>query len=224
MSSEQQTETQAEQQTEREAESQPQQADEPAPERRTEPSDVPNWDDGYLESVRERVMYSYDLERDYRVRGESFEMYGELQMENFKQFVHQSLRFGHYRSAEHLFVRRVESVDTAVLESLVDLGHALADEWIEADEEHYVTEFTFVLVAPDVPDEVRSFVDGFRDRTLLKRGYYGHYEVNLLVVSPDSTASVASSEADVEAAFRVWEEMEASERGFVERLVRRIWR
>jgi hypothetical protein len=199
-------------------------SEESSQEQLAEEPDVPEWDDDYLDDVRDRIMHSYDLERDYKVRGEPFTMYGALQMESHKQFFHPSLRFGHYRSAEHLFVRRVDSVDEGDLESLIDLGHELADNWIDPDEEHYITEFTFVLLAPSVPDDVRSFVDGFRDRTLLKGGYYGHYEVNLLVVAPDAEDSVASSEADVEAAFRVWEELEAPEMGFVERLVRRIWR
>jgi hypothetical protein len=66
-------------------------------------------------------------------------------------------------------------------------------------------------------------VSGFRDRTLLKKGYYGHYEVNLLLVAPYVEHSVASEEADVEQAFRVWESIDPPERGLIERLVRRIW-
>lgn len=198
-------------------------SEEPYREQLAEEPDIPEWDDDYLEDVRDRIMHSYDLEGDYKVRGERFTMYGALQMESHKQFFHPSLRFGHYRSVEHLFVRRVDSVDEGDLESLIDLGHELAGNWIDPDEEHYITEFTFVLLAPSLPEDVRSFVDGFRDRTLLKGGYHGHYEVNLLVVAPEAEESVASSEADVEAAFRVWEELETPEMGFVERLVRRIW-
>lgn len=199
-------------------------SEESAQEQLPEDPAVPEWNDDYLDSVRDRIIHSYDLEKEYRVDGKRFEMYGNLRMENFKQFFHPSLRFGHYRSQEHLFVRRTDTVDEATLQSYVDLGHDLADDWIEADEEHYVTEFTFVLVAPSVPEDVRSFVDGFRDRTLLKGGYYGHYEVNLLVVAPEEADSVASSEADVETAFRVWEDLQPTQPGFVERLVRRIWR
>ena len=185
---------------------------------------IPDYDDTYLDTVRDRVMFSYDLDRDHRVRGEAFEMYGHLHMDRHKQFFHPALRFGHHYSEEHLFVRRAESVGEAVLDRLVELGHALADEWVEANEEHYLTEFTFVVVVPEYDTAVESYVSGFRDRTLLKGGYYGHYEVNLVVVAPDSEAAVASDQADVAQAFRTWEKREAESMGAVERLVRWIWR
>jgi hypothetical protein len=197
--------------------------DETREEEKGEP-EPPEWDDEYLDHVRDRVMHSYDLEKSYRVRGEPFTLYGDLRVESHKQFFHPSLQFGHYRSREYLFVRRAETVARRDLESLVELGHDLADEWIDPDEEHFSTEFTFVLVVPSIPEAVREYVSGFRDRTLLKHGYYGHYEVNLLVVAPDREGTVASREADVEDAFRVWEPLEAREPGLVERLVRRIWR
>jgi len=188
------------------------------------PEDVPEWNDEYLDGVRDRIMTSYDLERERRVRGERFALYGNLRMESHKQFFHESLQFGHYHSEEHLFVRRTERPTVDDLERLVELGHDLADAWIEADEEHFSTEFTFALVAPSIPESVAAFVSGFRDRTLLRKGYYGHYEVNLLVVDPDGEELVASREADVADAFRLWEPLERAEPGLVERLVRRIWR
>jgi hypothetical protein len=185
---------------------------------------VPEWDDEYLDRVSDRVMASYDLEKDYRVRGESFDLYGDLRVESHKQFFHPALQFGHYRSREHLFVRRAESVSRAELDRLAALGRDLADDWIDPDEEHFSTEFTFAVVVSEIPEDVREHVAGYRDRTMIKGGYYGHYEINLLVVAPDREELVASQEADVQAAFRLWEPIEKPEPGFVERLVRRIWR
>ncbi|MEF8818957.1 MAG: hypothetical protein V5A31_03160 [Haloferacaceae archaeon] len=186
--------------------------------------EIPDYDDAYLDAVRDRVMFSYDLERDHRARDERFEMYGRLHMDRHKQFFHPALRFGHHYSEEHLFVRRAESVDEAALDRLVELGHDLASEWVDPDEEHYLTEFTFVVVAPEYDAAVESYVSGFRDRTLLKGGYYGHYEVNLVVVAPDRETAVASAQADVAQAFRTWEDIEGESMGAVERLVRWIWR
>ena len=186
--------------------------------------DVPEWDDEYLDRVSDRVMHSYDLEKDYRVRGEAFDLYGDLRVESHKQFFHPALQFGHYRSREHLFVRRAEGVTVRELDRLAALGGELADEWIDPDEEHFSTEFTFALVVPEVPEAVREHVEGYRDRTMIRGGYYGHYEINLLVVAPDREDLVASQEADVATAFRLWERIEEPGPGFVERLVRRIWR
>ncbi len=186
--------------------------------------EIPDYDDAYLNAVRDRVMFSYDLEQDHRTRGERFDMYGRLHMDRHKQFFHPALRFGHHYSEEYLFVRRAESVDEAALDRLVELGHDLASEWVDPNEEHYLTEFTFVVVVPEYDAAVESYVSGFRDRTLLKGGYYGHYEVNLVVVAPDRETAVASDQADVAQAFRTWERREAESMGAVERLVRWIWR
>lgn len=183
------------------------------------PADVPVWEDEYLDRVSDRLQFNFDLEKDERVRGERFEMYGRLEITSQKHFFHPALSYGHHETTEHLFVRREDRVRVETLERLVDLGHALADEWIDADEHHYGTEFTFVLVADDLADDVREFVEGFRDRTLIKLGYHGDYEVNLVVVAPEREAIVASENADVAAAFRLWESLDREEsKGILGRL------
>jgi hypothetical protein len=178
-------------------------------------SDVPDWDDEYIDRVSDRLLFNYDLERDHRIRGESFALYGALRMESQRQFFHPALSYGRHESTEHLFVRRADRPSVAELERLVAIGHDLAED-IETDEEHFSTEFTFVLVA-DQLDDVREFVADFHDRTLLKYGYYGHYEVNLVVVAPESEELVASQNADVAEAFRLWEPDE-TEQGLLARL------
>ena len=181
---------------------------------------VPDWDDEYLDRVGDQLKFSYDLERDYVIDGERFDLYGRLHIESQKQVLHQSLNWANYETNEHLFARRADGVSRADLEALVDLGHDLADEYVQADEEHRETELTFVLVVPSIPDDVRSFVAGFRDRTLLRFGYYGSYEVNLAVVAPDREDAVASKEADVAAAFQLWRDIEAEQTGLLGRLRR----
>ncbi|WP_135829901.1 hypothetical protein [Halorussus halobius] len=188
------------------------------------PDDVPDWDDEYLDRVSDRLMYSFDLENGYRVGGEQFDMYGQVRVENRKQLFHPSLNYANHEAREHLFARRTDRVTVADLERLVELGHDLADEWITADEEHFETEFTFVVVASEIPDSVREFVDGFRDRTLLKFGFFGRYEVNLVVANPEDERLVASRNADAAAAFRLWDDVSGSDPGLFQRFVRAIWR
>ncbi|MBV0902178.1 hypothetical protein [Haloarcula salina] len=195
-----------------------------APSDEVEPAraERPEWDDQYVDAVADRLAFNYDLERDHDAGGERFDLYGRLTIESQKQVLHQSLNWANYETVEHLFARRVDGVSEADLDALVDLGHDLAEERIDADEEHHGTEFTFVLVAPRIPESVREFVSGFRDRTLLKYGYYGAYEVNLVVVAPDREDAVASAEADVAAAFELWRDLDAAEsRGLLGRL--RTW-
>jgi len=188
------------------------------------PSDVPEWDDEYLDRVSDRLMFNYDLEQSSSVEGEQFEMYGRLHVESQKQLFHPALNYANYEAQEHLFVTRRDRVTTADLDRLVDLGHALAEEWITADEEHHGTEFTFVVVAPTVPDAVADYVSGFRDRTLLKYGYYGQYEVNLVVVAPDEERLVASEAASTAEALRLWEPVEDAKDGVFSRFAKRFWR
>ncbi|MBX0286132.1 hypothetical protein [Haloarcula salinisoli] len=179
---------------------------------------VPTWDDDYLQRVGDRLAHAYDVERDYEVRGERFDLYGRLTVESQKQFLHQSLNWANYETAEYLFVRRADGVSRADLDALVELGHELADDWIDADEEHRGTEFTFGLVVPSIPEPVREYVTGFRERRLLKFGYYGDYEVNLVVVAPDRERIVASQEADSAAAFDFWEAYDPDGPGVIERI------
>ena len=186
--------------------------------------DAPDWEDKYIDRVADRLVFNYDLDKDVTVRGERFTLYGRLTVESQKHFLHPSLSYANHGSVEYLFCRRGSGVTVAECERLVALGHELADEWIDADEEHYSTDFTFVLLVPEVPDDVRAFVSGFRDRTLLKFGFYGHYEINLVVVAPSAEAVVASQEAHVQQAFRLWDPIGTGtdEPGLFGSLVRRL--
>jgi len=187
--------------------------------------EVPHWTaDPYLDRVSDRLMYNYTLERDHRLRGERWDLYGEMRVLNQKQFFHPALSYGDHESEEYLYARRVDRPTVGELKRLVELGHDLADERVTANEEHYRTDFTFVLVADELPEEVRSFVEGQRERTLLKYGYYGHYEVNLGVVVPDEQAAVAGEAADVVEAFVLWEDVTAPSEGFLSRLAKRFWK
>jgi hypothetical protein len=175
--------------------------DEEAPEQ-----DLPEWEDDYLTDVAERLKFNYDLSKEYHAGGEQFPLYGRLFVESHKQFFHPSLNYANHSAVEHLFTERVARPSVRDVERLVDLGHDLADDdaWLDPDEEHQQTDFTFVLVSEEVPEEVQSFVDGFRERTLLKYGFYGHYEIHLVVVAPDPESVVASEEVDVWRAFAPW--------------------
>ena len=186
---------------------------------------VPHWtDDPYFDRVGDRLMYNYTLERDHRLRGERWDLYGEMRVLNQKQFFHPALSYGDHESEEYLYARRVDRPTVGELKRLVKLGHDLADERVSGNEEHYRTDFTFVLVADEIPDEVRSFVEGQRERTLLKYGYYGHYEVNLGVVVPDEQVAVAGEAADVVEAFVLWEDVTQPEEGVLSRLAKRFWK
>lgn len=181
--------------------------------------EFPVWDDEFLDAVAHRLRYHYDVERDYLVDGERFELYGKLDVRYERHAIHPSLTFGHHEAHEHLFVTHVDRPAVADLERLTNLGERLAEEWIEADEDHYSTDFTFAVVAAELSEAVREHVDGYRNRTLLKYGYNGHYEINLLVVVPEHEESVASQEADAEQAFRVWEPVVKEEPGRLGRLL-----
>jgi len=186
---------------------------------------VPDWvDDPYLDRVSDRLMYNYNLERDHRFRGTTWDLYGEMRVLNQKQFFHPALSYGDHESEEYLYARRVDRPTVRELERLVELGHDLADERVTGNEEHYRTDLTFVLVAEELPEDVREFVDGQRERTLLRYGYYGHYEVNLGVVVPGDREMVAGEAADVMAAFRLWEDVSDPEEGVLSRFAKRFWR
>ena len=183
---------------------------------------VPEWDDEYLDRVADRLAFNYDLEKDRAVQGERFDLYGEMTLHSQKHFFHPALSFAHHESYEHLFVRRVDRVRSSDLDRLIELGHDLAEEWIVADEEHYSTDFTFVLVVDGIDESVRERVGDFSDRTLLKFGYHGHYEINLLVVAPDDETLVASENADMEKAFSLWEPIEQESPGLLGLIARRL--
>jgi len=185
---------------------------------------VPEYDDEYLDRVSDRLMYSYDLDADVVVDGERFELYAEMRVRNQKQFLHPALSYADHDLMEHVFARRVPTPSVGELERLVEFAHGVADDRVEAHEEHYGTDITIVVVADRIPDAVAGFVDGFRDRTLLAFGYHGHYEVHLVVVAPDAERLVASAEADTAAAFRLWEPVEEPDEGFFSRFAKRFWR
>ncbi|MEY7851397.1 hypothetical protein AB7C87_19610 [Natrarchaeobius sp. A-rgal3] len=183
---------------------------------------VPDWEDEYVDRVADRLFVNYDLEKDYGVESERFDLYGELRIESSKHFLHPSVTYANHEAYEHLFVTRESRVSEDRLESLVDLGHDLADEWIDANEDHFSTTFTFVVVAPEIPDEIETFVEGFSERTLLKFGYNGEYKIRLAVAAPEREAFVSSPGAEIEPAFVHWETPEENAGGPLRRLAGRL--
>ena len=185
---------------------------------------VPAFDDAYLDRVAGRLVYNYDIQADYQLRGEQWLLYAEMRVLNQKQFFHPALSYADHEAEEYLLARQSARPTVDELDRLVDLGHELADEWITADEEHYGTDITFVLIAEEIPPEVVDYVEGFRDRTLLKFGYYGHYDVNLVVVDPEGQQAIASEVADVVEAFTLWDDVTTPDEGLLSRFARRFWK
>ena len=185
---------------------------------------VPAFDDAYLDRVAGRLVYNYDIQADYPLRGEQWELYAEMRVLNQKQFFHPALSYADHEAEEYLLARRVSRPTVDELDRLVELGHELADDWVTADEEHYGTDITFVLISEEIPAAVREYVEGFRERTLLKFGYHGHYEVNLIVVDPESEQAVASEVADVVEAFALWDDVSQPKEGFFSRFAKRFWK
>jgi hypothetical protein len=72
--------------------------------------DVPDWDDEYVDRVSDRLMFNYDLEKDHAVDGESFTLYGRMQMHHQKHFFHPVLSFAHHDTYDHVFVRQADGV------------------------------------------------------------------------------------------------------------------
>ncbi|AEN06990.1 hypothetical protein Halar_3385 [halophilic archaeon DL31] len=89
--------------------------------------DVPEWIDEYLDRVSDRLMFNYDLEKDFRAGGERFDLYGEMEMHHEKHFLHPVLSYGHHDNYEHVFANRAAHLDVAGFERLVDLGHDCVD-------------------------------------------------------------------------------------------------
>lgn len=185
---------------------------------------VPDWDDEYIEAVAGRLLYNYDLERAYQAAGRQWLLYGKFRVRTQKQFFHPALSYADHETEEYLLVQRTSRPTVTELRELVADGHDLADTWIDPNEEHYGTDITFILVADTIPETVADYVGEFRDRTLLKFGYYGHYEVNLVVVNPEAEACVASKAADTAAAFRLWDDVAEPADGLFSRFAKRFWR
>jgi hypothetical protein len=185
--------------------------------------DLPEWDDDYFGRVAERLVYNFDLETDVSAGGEPFDLGGELRIEREKHFLHPSMNYANHESHEYLYARRQDSVTVADLERLADLGSDLAEDRFELHDEHFSTDVTFVLIVPEVSSDVADFVEGFSGRTLVRWGFQGHYEINLVVVAPATETLVASENADVGRAFRTWQPMEAVEnRGLLRRIAQKL--
>jgi len=183
-------------------------------------SGVPEWDDTYLDRVSDRLLFNYDLTQNKQINGETFNMYAEMRLESHKHFFHPALDYANHETHEHVFVTQIDRPHVETVERFITLGHDLSDDstWLDPDEEHFGTEFTFVVIAETVPESVESFVSSFRDRNLLKFGYYGHYEIHLIVVAPDRQEAVASEQADTVQAFTLWQDVTDEQSGLISRI------
>jgi len=183
---------------------------------------VPTWRDEYIDRVSDRLLHNYDLEKDVTVHGERFSLAGAMHIESEKHFFHPSLNYANHESREFLYARRQDAISVPDLERLVEVGHEIAEERIEHTDEHFSTDVTFAIVVDDIPESVADFVSGYTDRNLLRFGFNGHYEINLVVVAPEDRDIVRSENADVGLAFQTWEAIETEEPGLLGLIARRL--
>ncbi len=188
------------------------------------PEHIPELTDPYVEAVGQRLVHNYDLEGDYTVNGERFDLYGYLEVHNQRQVLHPALSVGHHESREHVFLKRTETLSEADLDRMIELGHALAEEWITADEEHYSTEFIFVFVCSSLSDPVSNRIEELDERTLLKFGYHGHYDIHIAAVDPAQQHLVSNAAFNLTEAVRTWEPVGGTDSGLMPRVVRRLIR
>ncbi|MFW5896189.1 MAG: hypothetical protein ACOCUA_02275 [archaeon] len=186
------------------------------------PEEVPDWEDEYLDRVSDRIMYNYDLEKDVTVQGERFDLAGSMRIENQKHFFHPSLNYANHESREFLYARRQDDVSVADLEALVEVAHDVAEARVEHTDQHFSTDVTLAIVVPSIDESVARFVESFSDRNLLRFGFNGHYEINLVVAAPDARDVVYSENADVWKAFQTWERIEKEEPGLWQLITRRL--
>lgn len=186
------------------------------------PEDVPDWEDEYIDRVSDRIMYNYDLAKEETVHGERFDLTGEMKIQSEKHFFHPALNYANHESREYLYARRQDDVSVADLQALVDVAHDIAEERVEYTDQHYSTDVTIAIVVPAIDPEVADFVASYSDRTLLKYGFNGHYEINLLVAAPEQRDIVHSENADVWKAFQTWEPIEKEEPGLFQLITRRL--
>jgi hypothetical protein len=172
--------------------------------------EVPDWDDDYLDRVSDRLLSNFDMSKHARVGSYEFDLYGRMVIKNQKEFFHPALRYGYHESTEHLLVQRRPDATVADVEEFEAFAHALADDWIVDSDDHFETIFTFVLVVPEVREDVRDYVADYYERPLLKYGFNGHYQIKFVVVSPETETLVASEEADVWRAFQLWANVDDS--------------
>lgn len=186
------------------------------------PEDVPDWEDEYIDRVSDRIMYNYDLAKEETVHGERFDLTGEMKIQSEKHFFHPALNYANHESREYLYARRQDDVSVPDLQALVDVAHDIAEERVEYTDQHYSTDVTIAIVVPSIDPDVADFVESYSDRTLLKFGFNGHYEINLLVAAPDQRDIVHSENADVWKAFQTWEPIEKEEPGLFQLITRRL--
>ena len=186
------------------------------------PADVPTLEDEYLQTISRRLVHNYDLEQDYRVRGESFALYGHMELHSQKHVLHSALSIAHHEAHEHVFLQRSKTLSQRAIDDAIELGHDLAEAWIDPNEEHYSTEFIFGFVVPEIPTDLASTVRDIDERTLLKFGYNGHYDIGIVLVAPETKQIVASESVDIVDALRTWEPIEQNNTGWLGRLARRL--
>lgn len=168
-------------------------------------SEFPEWERDYLNRLAGRIVHSYDLEKNKHIRGFDFTLYASFEAQRHKQLFHPAISYAEHNLYEYLFVNEYDTVTIETVDQLIDLGHELADDWIDADDDHYATEFSFGLIVPSIPDDIRQYVSRIDERTMLRYGFDGHYDIHIIVVAPEEQSIVATDRAEIQAAFIEWD-------------------
>ena len=137
--------------------------------------------------VLERLLAShetwFDVYRDYEFGGRTFPGYAEFHSHGEQYVLVKRAKLWEVDAHEYLFFTQADTLDHAQLEDLVSFVTTTGLEKVNPEPNHMTSYLSLVIVADDVPAEVKKAARKMRFRKNFKLGLRGWADLRLAVLS-----------------------------------------
>lgn len=141
----------------------------------------------YIEELEKKLVYNFDLCRDYKVNGEKYDLFAKYHLRSEKYFFSKSAKIYGIENNEYILIKTFTSFDKDDFDLYKNRIIKAIDKLVEAHGEHMSSIVTAVIVVEEFQDRIKKDVleriSSFKYHKSFSFGLRGWVDIRILLVS-----------------------------------------
>lgn len=150
----------------------------------------------YIKDIEEKLSYYYNVERDFTLHNNTYDLYACSNVSNAKYMGSKKLVIYAYDNNSHVYLKKCETLKKHDIENILNDDAQFLLEGTSVNDEHMSTHYTIVFVTnDDVSDDVKNFVKRYRKQKSFAFGFKGWSSIGVVVVSLSQKTVINNKDA-----------------------------
>lgn len=141
----------------------------------------------YIEELENKLMRNFDLNRDYKIDDEEYDLFARYYLRSEKYFLTKSAKIYGMESNEYILVKKYSYLDNRRFDAFTNKMIDSIDKLVEPHEEHMASIITGVILIDKLQDEIDDIllkkISKFKYHKGFSLGLKGWVDVRIILVS-----------------------------------------